>query len=221
MAPVIHLVRHAQGFHNLSEENQQLKDPLLTPLGESQCDELCKRFPAHDKVTHLVASPMRRTLHTCLRSFAPVAQAGKKVIALPEAQEVSILPCDVGSDPDTLRAEFADSVDLSLLRDGWNDKSEPSKYFPAPAKLEARAKEVRIWLRELAKEAGDDAQIVLVTHGGILHFLTEDWDGIDHGRGTSSPSLPLGRNRRVGSAWKRGRERTLAARAREPPSLLT
>ena len=185
MAPIIHLVRHAQGFHNLSEENQQLKDPLLTPLGESQCDGLCKRFPAHDKITHLVASPMRRTLHTCLRSFAPVVQAGKKVIALPEAQEVSILPCDVGTDPDTLKAEFGEQVDFGLLHPDWNDKSESSKYFPAPAKLEARAKEARIWLRELAKEAGDDAQVVLVTHGGILHFLTEDWDGIDHGRGTS------------------------------------
>lgn len=184
MAPIIHLVRHAQGFHNLSDENQQLKDPLLTPLGESQCDELCKRFPAHDKITHLAASPMRRTLHTCLRSFAPAVQSGKKVIAIPEAQEVSILPCDVGTDPDTLKAEFSEQVDFSLLTPGWNDKSESSKFFPVASKLEARARDVRVWLRELVKGAGEDAQVVLVTHGGILHFLTEDWSGIDHGRGT-------------------------------------
>ncbi len=89
MAPIIYLVRHAQGYHNLSLENQQIPDPDLTPLGESQCDELCKKFDAHDKITHLVASPIRRTLHTCLRSFAPVVQSGKKVIALPDAQEIS------------------------------------------------------------------------------------------------------------------------------------
>lgn len=128
---------------------------------------------------------MRRTLHTCLRSFAPVVQSGKKVIALPDAQEVSILPCDIGSDPDTLKLEFGEQVDFALVRPSWNDKSESSKYYPVPGKLEVRARDVRLWLRELAKGAGDDSQIVLVTHGGILHFLTEDWDGIAPEKGMS------------------------------------
>ena len=154
-------------------------------MGETQCDELCKKFDAHDKITYLVASPLRRTLNTCLRSFAPVGQSGKIVIALPDAQEVSILPCDIGSEPDTLKAEFGEQVDFGLVQQGWNDKSENSKYYPSPSKLEARARDVRLWLRELVKGAGDDAQVVLVTHGGILHFLTEDWDGIAPEKGTS------------------------------------
>lgn len=191
MAPIIHLVRHAQGYHNLSLEAQRLKDPLLTPLGEAQCVTLSKNFDAHDKITHLVASPIRRTLLTCLRSFAPVVQSGKKVIALPDAQEVSLMPCDVGSDPETLKAEFGEQVDFGLVRPGWNDKSEGTKYYPLPSKVEARAREVRLWLRELVKGAGDDAQVVLVTHGGILHFLTEDWDGIAPGKGTSLAHLLL------------------------------
>ncbi|RWA04348.1 hypothetical protein EKO27_g10755, partial [Xylaria grammica] len=70
MAPVIHLVRHAQGYHNLSRENQWIRDPDLTELGKAQCAELCKKFPYHDKITHLVASPIRRTLFTCQLSFA-------------------------------------------------------------------------------------------------------------------------------------------------------
>lgn len=184
MAPIIHLVRHAQGYHNLSKEDEQRPDPDLTPLGEQQCAELCSNFPDHDKITHLVASPMRRTLYTCLLSFAPVAKAGKKVTALPDAQEVSRQPCDVGSEPEKLAAEFGDKVDFGLVHKGWNDKTPGSKYSPLPKMLEARSRDTRIWLRELAKTAGDDAQIVLVTHGGILHFLTQDWDGMNPGRGT-------------------------------------
>ncbi|KAI0382130.1 phosphoglycerate mutase-like protein [Hypomontagnella monticulosa] len=191
MAPIIHLVRHAQGYHNLSVENQQLSDPDLTPLGETQCAELCKKFDAHDKITHLVASPLRRTLYTCLHSFAPVVQSGKKVIALPDAQEVSNLPCDTGSEPCKLKEEFASRVDLHLVQEGWNNKERGSKYYPAPAKLEARSRAVRLWLRELANKAGEDSQIVLVTHGGILHFLTEDWDGVKIERGTGWENTEL------------------------------
>lgn len=184
MAPIIHLVRHAQGYHNLSEVNQQIPDPDLTPLGITQCEELCKRFDAHDKITHLVASPIRRTLYTCLRSFAPAVDAGKKVIALPDAQEISTLPCDIGSEPSKLKEEFADRVDLHLVKEGWNDKSIESRYYPTPVKLEERSRAVRLWLRELVNKAGEDAQVVLVTHGGILHFLTQDFDGVKLERGT-------------------------------------
>ncbi|KAI1847601.1 hypothetical protein JX265_000852 [Neoarthrinium moseri] len=184
MAPTIHLVRHAQGFHNLSHENEQLPDPDLTPLGEEQCKKLQQHFSEHEKITHLVASPMRRTLYTCLLSFEPAAKSGKKVIALPDAQEVSRQPCDIGSEPAKIKAEFGDKVDFSLVADGWNDKSPESKYAPDAEKLDQRARDVRLWLQDLAKKAGDDAHIVLVTHGGILHFITQEWDDIMPGRGT-------------------------------------
>ena len=184
MAPVIHLVRHAQGYHNLSLENQWIRDPDLTELGKQQCEDLCKAFPYHDKITHLVASPIRRTIFTCQFSFAPAVKAGKKIVALPDAQEVSLYPCDMGSDLEPLKKEFGDLVDFSLVSEDWNKKTRDSKYYPDPQKLEARARDARLWLRTLIKKAGnDDAQVVLVTHGGILHFLTEDWSGIDPGRG--------------------------------------
>ncbi|KAI0120488.1 phosphoglycerate mutase-like protein [Hypoxylon sp. NC0597] len=191
MAPIIHLVRHAQGYHNLSQENQQIQDPDLTPLGKTQCEELRKRFDAHDKITHLVASPLRRTLYTCLLSFDPVVKSGKKVIALPDAQEISNLPCDIGSEPSKLKEEFGDLVDLHLVQEGWNDKSRGSRYYPTPSNLEARSRAVRLWLRDLVSKAGDDAQAVLVTHGGILHFLTEDWDGVKLDRGTGWENTEL------------------------------
>jgi len=190
MTIYVHLVRHAQGFHNLSAANQQLPDPDLTPLGEQQCATLRNAFAHQEAITYLVASPMRRTIYTCLLSFAPAVASGKKIIAYPEVQEVSNLPCDVGSDPARLRAEFgaAGQVDLSLVQEGWNDKSFSSPWAPDMRKLEARARTARVWLRELGKkgtkEVDGDVRIAVVTHGGFLHFLTDDFDGLNQQMGT-------------------------------------
>ncbi|KAK3331998.1 histidine phosphatase superfamily [Cercophora scortea] len=187
MPTYVHFVRHAQGFHNLSNINHQIPDPDLTPLGKEQCAQLCKAFPFHEKITHLVASPMRRTLYTCLLSFEPEAKAGKTVIALPDLQEVSDLPCDVGSTVKRLAAEFEpEQVDFSLMTPNWNDKtSVSSPYVPDMAKLEARAKNARLWLRELGAENPEgDTHIAAVTHGGFLHFLTQDFDGMNPQYGT-------------------------------------
>jgi broad specificity phosphatase PhoE len=186
----IHLVRHAQGYHNLSAANQQIRDPKLTPVGEEQCATLCAAFPFHDRITHLVASPMRRTMYTCLLSFPPAIAAGKKIVALPEIQEVSSLPCDMGSTPEDLAAEFDPAqVDLSLVTPSWTDKSPESPWEPEIEKLEERARQARFWLRELGKQsAGEtEAHVAVVSHGGFLHFLTQDWEGIDDTRCKFAP----------------------------------
>jgi broad specificity phosphatase PhoE len=177
----IHCVRHAQGYHNLNEANHQIQDPDLTPLGEQQCATLNANFPYHSKITHLVASPLRRTLYTCLLSFPTEVQRGLKVVALPELQETSDLPCDTGSEPSVLASEFgsgrfAGTVDLGLAKEGWNTKQ--GRWSPNTSAIEARARDARIWLRNLAQSASrssnGDIDIVVVTHGGYLHYFTED-----------------------------------------------
>lgn len=193
MAITIHLVRHAQGFHNLNATNHQIPDPYLTPLGRQQCAELGRQFPHHDKITHLVASPMRRTLLTCLLSFAPAVSSGTKIVALPLVQELSGLPCDIGSEPEVLHAEYGHVAEFDIVPKGWNDKSSPqSPWAPEIAKLEERAREARLWLRTLGREAkAQDPDIVVVTHGGFLHFLTQDWDGMDMAKGQFVSPSPL------------------------------
>ncbi|KAL2260206.1 hypothetical protein VTK26DRAFT_5868 [Humicola hyalothermophila] len=201
MPTYVHLVRHAQGYHNLTGDHS-LPDPDLTPLGREQCVELAAAFPLHDRVTHLVASPLRRTLLTALLSFAPALARveGGRVVAQPDLQEIASLPCDTGSAPAVLEREFGDGggegkgegkVDLGLVREGWNDKvSADSPYEPEMHKLEARARRARRWLRELGRQwqrenpGRGDAHVVAVTHGGFLHFLTQDWDGMNPEAGT-------------------------------------
>ncbi|KAK1810485.1 hypothetical protein LTR12_015138 [Friedmanniomyces endolithicus] len=170
MAPIIHCVRHAQGYHNLNVANHTMPDPQLTPFGEEQCRLLAQNFPYHDNVDCVVASLLKRTLRTALLGFGQdLNQNGLKVMALPELQETSDLPCDTGSAPDVLAKEFEGRpVDLSLVTPDWNSKR--GRWDPLPPAIEARAKEARLWLM-----ARPEKEVVVVTHGGFLHFFTEDW----------------------------------------------
>lgn len=188
----IHCVRHAQGYHNLETPGyENLHDPLLTRLGEEQCTQLAALFPYHSSITHLVASPLKRTLYTCLLSFPSEVSSGLKVLAIPELQENGNIPCDTGSDPDILAKELADgtfagrykdSVDLSRVHAGWNSKTGKwSQEDPAIHERATAARKILLGIGQEALEAsgGKEVGIVVVTHGGFLHFLTEDYDG-DH-----------------------------------------
>jgi broad specificity phosphatase PhoE len=184
---IIFCVRHAQGYNNVGTANAKLPDPDLTPLGKSQCHSLATTFPSPQSITHLVASPLRRTLYTCLFSFPTAVSRGLKVLAVPELQEVSDQPCDTGSALSKLEAEFgsgqfAGVVNFSRVHEDWNSKT--GRWSRERKSVEARARDGRLILREIAQESEGDKEIVVVTHGGYLHYFTEDWDGYDKLRAT-------------------------------------
>ncbi|KAF2149363.1 PGAM-domain-containing protein [Myriangium duriaei CBS 260.36] len=184
MPPRVHLVRHAQGFHNLNVANHTMHDPLLTPVGIEQCRTLAKDFPYTADVDLVVASPLKRTVYTALYSFPePIEKKKLKVIAMPELQETSDLPCDTGSDPEEIAREFQGKpLDTSALATAegkhWNDKK--GRWAPHSDAIVARAADARKWL--LARPEKD---IVVVTHGGFLHYFTEDWTGANKFAGST------------------------------------
>ncbi|KAI3908489.1 hypothetical protein MKX01_009291 [Papaver californicum] len=77
----LHLVRHAQGVHNVEGEkdfsaykSEEFFDAQLTPLGWQQVDNLHKHV--HEcglakKVELVIVSPLLRTLQTAVGSFGP------------------------------------------------------------------------------------------------------------------------------------------------------
>ena len=94
-----------------------------------------------------------------------------KVIALPEIQETADVPCDTGTDISVLKKEMEGKpVDLSRVMDGWNSKT--GRWSPTGSAISERARQARQWLK-----ARPEKVIVVVTHGGLLHYLTEDWTG--------------------------------------------
>ncbi|KAG5980976.1 hypothetical protein E4U55_003430 [Claviceps digitariae] len=174
ISPTIHLVRHAQGYHNVSVANEALPDPDLTPSGECQCSDLRAAFPFHANLVKLVSSPMRRTIHTCNLSFGGPGHL-YPIILLDSLQEVSTSPCDTGSGNEVLLEEYGYNIETDRLRDGWTDKTQ-GMFEPTMEALTARAKDARRTLLEIAVDAEGD--VAVVTHGGFLHFLTDDWEGI-------------------------------------------
>lgn len=163
----VHCVRHAQGYHNISEVNHAMRDPLLTPLGEEQCRALQKTFPYHN-IDLIVASPLKRTIYTALLSFEDELKKNKdlKVIGLPELQETSDLPCDTGSSVEELAKEFEGKpVDLSLITPEWNSKK--GKWAPSVQAIQERAVAARKWLMTRPEK-----DIVLVSHGMLDHGRT-------------------------------------------------
>lgn len=96
------------------------------------------------------------------------------------------MPCDTGSEPSKLVHEFGAKVNFELVKEGWNNKK--GKWSPATSAITARARDARVWLRDLAFSAladtDEDVNIVIVTHGGYLHFFTEDWVGYTTFTGT-------------------------------------
>lgn len=177
MPTTLYLVRHAEGFHNLARDTS-IRDPHLTPLGLTQSRYLGVNFPDRDKITHIVASPMKRTLNTAYYAFQDLIDGPKgtnQIIANPDLQECSEQPCDVGSAPEALVREFGAIADLGLVVEGWNRKEPGSKYAADYDALSLRARAARRWLRDLGNSR-EDAVIVVVTHGDFIHML-EDKDG--------------------------------------------
>lgn len=163
MPPRIHCVRHAQGYHNLDKEGaEQIENPELTPRGRDQCLLLRKNFPYHDKVDLVVASPIRRTIQTALLSMQPsIEKKGFKIRLLPEVQETSAKPMDVGGDPEVIKERFKNApVDVNGLPEDWNSKQ--GEWEPTTNHIQKMARDARFWLKNRPEK-----EIVLVTHGGV------------------------------------------------------
>ncbi|KAI0907910.1 histidine phosphatase superfamily [Ustulina deusta] len=166
MTQTIRCVRHAQGLHNLSHANHHLPDPRLTPLGEEQARSLARRFLDADKIELVLPSPTDHPDSPCPGSGGGGMQ---RVVAWPEVQEASHLPCDTGSPLDEIRAQFAHApVDFAMVESGWHVKQ--GKWAPTVGMLLERGKRARQWLRRRPEK-----DILIVSHGCFLHFLTDDW----------------------------------------------
>lgn len=165
MPPTIHCVRHAEGWHNLSEENMQtVHDASLTPMGRQQALKLCERFPNMDKIDMAVTSPLRRTIQTAFLAFNDHLESKKlPLLLLPQAQETSSKEADTGTELWKLQREFGQHrVDSAILEkeEGW--KSNAGEYATDSASIHEKAKQVREWMKKQKCE-----NLLLVTHGGV------------------------------------------------------
>jgi len=180
MAPrAVHFIRHAEGYHN-SLEDETIPDPDLTPKGKQQCMHLSTIFPYFDRIDLVCASPIRRACQTALISMQPYLQSGEhKVLALPLAQEATDKPANTPSPAEDLQKEFGEVVDFHRCMDTYVDyDSKKGRWAPDGDSLKARALELRRFLRDR-----DEQEVVVVSHGDFLHYVSGDLndDGTQRG----------------------------------------
>lgn len=117
------------------QRRHHLCDPPLTPLGHEQCGQLRGAFPDNDKVSLVLASPLKRTIQTASYCFgAALARPDVPFLLVPLAQEVAANPCDTGFPADELRGAVPElvkegevpfdlgKIDFGMVEQGWNSK---------------------------------------------------------------------------------------------------
>ncbi|KAG6363875.1 hypothetical protein INS49_008978 [Diaporthe citri] len=156
MAPVITLVRHAQGFHNLYRQqyrdDQTLIDPTLTELGKNQCLDVRNQFPHHAKIAAM-PEVTANAAEGCNRGHAP-----EEIIAWAK---------------ETFGSDVLDEESFRWLVPYWYKKSE-GLYEHNEEKLRMRASVARQIIQKEASSAGDDSHIVVVSHWEFLPYLVGD-----------------------------------------------
>lgn len=188
----LHIIRHAQGTHNIAHDTTIL-DPPLTEKGIKQSEDLCRDFPFKDKVGLVITSPLQRTLHTAIVGFAQSIdekyykdsgkgiQDGAKLSLEPDAQAHSARPCDTGSEISILQAEFPD-LSWELLD---FDPAFPTKegiYAADAESLQIRGWRLQRRLEGYFKELQNTERpdIVVVSHGGWLRYVNgQEGVGVD------------------------------------------
>ena len=184
-------------WNERNEDVLQIHDPGLTPSGREQARLFPALYEYHIKPTLIVTSPLRRCLQTTSLAFGAMIRSGEvRAVAHPGLQEVSTDPCDTGTPLDALREEFPhiQFPDELFPRNAWPRersvqlRKNSTIYDDVPELLLARLVDFRKWLREEV----DDEEVVVVTHGGFVHFFYDRWDGIPGRSGSRGYDLGNG-----------------------------
>lgn len=183
----LHIVRHAEGTHNPTHDTTIL-DPHLTERGIAQSQELSQSFPFKDSVGLVLTSPLWRTLQTAHIGFQQTLderyypkesgagiKQGAELVLEPDVQAHSSRPCDTGSDISLLQSEYQDLPWDILEMDPIFPKKE-GLYASDLEALKQRGWRIQRRLEEKFKELANTARpdIVVVTHGGFIRFVTGD-----------------------------------------------
>lgn len=187
MASTIYLVRHGESEHNVSKDTSQL-DPPLTTLGYAQASQLVSKFPNPERIAIILSSPLRRAIQTSLAGFPHVLdkkyfdpssefgiENGVQLALEPDLQERSALPCDTGSELHVLEKDFP-SLKLEELSEGWQAKAGQYAADDDTVALRAARTRERIKRLDLALRGKERRDIVVVTHGVFMKFLSGEGD---------------------------------------------
>ena len=176
---IIHVFRHGHASHNMNDDTD-IHDPVLTPLGVEQAIGIPETYSLFNKPTLILVSPLRRCIQSALYAFHPDFNitATKyftqipRILAMPHLQETAESPCDTGSPLEQLKRDYGKYVtfeDRFFETDDWLVKSGTS-FANNNQLLNERAEFVRKFIIEQP-----DQEIIVMTHADFSHFLVNRW----------------------------------------------
>jgi broad specificity phosphatase PhoE len=153
----IYFIRHAQGEHNLSEKNWQIKYPKLTELGIRQSKNLGLLLK-DVSMDLILVSPLRRTLQTSEIIFGKENNS----VSIELVKEFIVNPCDLREPKSKISEEFP-NVNFDLVDDNYNYNE-----LESDNDIEIRCNKFYDYIKNLNFE-----NIAVVTHGAFLmKFVT-------------------------------------------------
>lgn len=179
----IHLVRHAEGLHNLRSD-LNIPDAPLSQRGWYDAQELGRRFVKDESniVCAIVSSPLRRAIQTSLAAFPRILNSalspedgGQAVNLVLDAnlQEISDYPANTGSSLSKLVNEFPEIVpQIQHLDPKWYIKSGSNS--PLPDLKTVILEELNRISESLKTTYEPD--IIVVTHQGVISLLAPSVD---------------------------------------------
>lgn len=184
---LVHFVRHAQGFHNISELPiaQRPLDARLTPAGMEQCAAL-QATTAALRPALIVSSTLTRTLQTATLCFEPQRkESGAPLLALEEVRETVNFLCDCRRKlseiaPEFPNADFAacgglDADEIWAKYEASHGSAEAFTGHRELAELPALADR---WRRAAAwLAARPEQEVVVVSHCAFLRAIFGMIDG--------------------------------------------
>jgi hypothetical protein len=130
-------------------------------------------------ITHILTSPLRRTLETAFVSFQPVYDRGLRAITWGDLKEWGYAPCNIGAPVQKLQEQMPClPLELRALTQGWEHEEDFKGDRVTRAELVRKELYVlakstlrgRDWKGIPMKETGH-VEILIVSHGSFLSSL--------------------------------------------------
>jgi broad specificity phosphatase PhoE len=163
MSPVIHIVRHGEGVHNV-QRGYPHRDAPLTEAGIRDAQKIVCRLGS--KPDLILISPMTRTIQTAVCMFPFLSHAGNFDIPVqiwPDLREANDAICNKGLGRADLQSKYP-QFDFSGCPEVWDHPPHTIE------NATARAERVRQRLRGLSTAYQN---ILIITHRGLIAFLVK------------------------------------------------
>ncbi|KAI8933409.1 hypothetical protein NX059_010024 [Plenodomus lindquistii] len=163
MPPLIHIIRHGEGLHNI-QRGYPHPDAPLTKRGHGATKNIHIPFTPD----LILISPMTRTIQTAINIFPWLHDSTSTTTTIPvqiwpDLRETYDAPCNRGVSRSAMQSAFP-QLDFSECHEQWD--------YPAGCIDDAiaRAESVRVRMKSLSERYDN---IAVITHRGFAEFLVK------------------------------------------------